>query len=212
MNSAEKALVSYLSEIKPKRIGFIELRTDVTGWYADIHLDARYNLYASECIFDDCDDDLAKVFLTAFLKQELSVGWSVFEQLSKLLSTRGTLVSETIEPILTSVDWSCCYTSQLFLSYLALKGDGAEFAAKLLDIVRDDFRDGLFLACHKLKSEKLDRKLMAKFVEWEEEGDDFTSTGCVYALEQFIGKWLKLYPYKDLEAVIRLYFSYRAQH
>lgn len=211
MNSAEQALLSYLSEIKPRKIGFIELRTDVPGWCADFDLDARYNFFAPECIFDDGDDALAKILLRAFLNQELSVSWSVSEQLSKLLSTRGKLVSEVIEPILARVDWSCCSTNQLFLSYLTLQKDGAEFAGRLLNIVRDDFRDGLFLACHRLTSETLDRKLMAKFVGWEAEEDDLRNTGCIYALEQFIAKWLKLYPYKDLEAVIRLYFKYRAR-
>jgi hypothetical protein len=44
---------------------------------------------------------------------------------------------------------------------------------------------------------------MAKFVEWGAGGSDFAATGQVYALEQFIAKWLAIYPYCDLEAVIR---------
>lgn len=211
MNSVEQALVAYLAEIKPRKIGFIDLLTEVEGNCADLHLDARYDLFASECIFDDCNDEQAKVFLTAFLKQELAVSWSVSEQLCKLLSSRGKLVSEIIEPLLATIDWRSCYTSQLFLSYLCLKDDGAGIASKLLDIVREDFRDGLFLACYRLKSESLDRKLIAKFIEWEAEGDCLGATGCIYALEQFIAKWLKLYPYVDLEAVIRLHFAYRAE-
>jgi len=88
MNAAEHALVAYLTEIKPKKIGFVEFRTDVPGCCADIHLDARYDLFASECIFDDCSDDQARIFLAAFLRGELSVSWSVSEQLSKLQGRR----------------------------------------------------------------------------------------------------------------------------
>jgi hypothetical protein len=212
MNPEEQALVAYLNEIKPKKIGFVEFYTDVPGWCVDIHLDRRYDLLAPECIFDECSDAQAKIFLEAFLAGKLAVSWSVSEQLSKLLSTRGLLVREAIDSIVASVDWSCCGSNQLFLGYLALRNDGPELAAKLLDTIRDDFRDGLFLACHRLQDEKLDRKLMAKFVEWEAQGDDLVSTGCTYALEQFIAKWLKLYPYRDLEAVIKLYFSHRGHH
>jgi len=211
MNAAEQALVSYLTEIKPRKIGFIELQTDAPGGCADIHLDARYGLFTSECIFDDCDDARAKMFLTAFLAKDLSVSWSISEQLSKLLSTRGRLVSEIVEPLLVTVDWTCCYMEQLFLSYLALQTDGAAVAGRLLDKVRDDFRDGLFLACYRLNSDELDRKLMAKFVEWKAAGDDLGATGQIYALQQFIAKWLRLYPYGDLEGVVRLYFEHRAR-
>ncbi|MFN7141303.1 MAG: hypothetical protein ACK4UN_18405 [Limisphaerales bacterium] len=34
------------------------------------------------------------------------------------------------------------------------------------------------------------------------------ATGCMGALGQFIAKWLALYPYKDLEQVIRIYFAH----
>jgi hypothetical protein len=206
MSPAEQALVSYLADIKPRKIGFIELRTDsaATGWCADIHLDARYDLFASECIFDDCNDSQAKLFLQSFLADGLNVSWSVSEQLSKLLSIRGRLVSGSIDPLLSTVDWSSISTRLLFLSYLALRQDGATLAMKLLDVVPDDGRDGLFLACYRIQSEALDRMLMEKFLEWNEDWG--------YPLEQFIAKWLRLYPYPDLERVIRLHFKGRAEN
>src|SRR5580692_9457387 len=116
MNPAEQALVSYLAEVKPVKTGFIELRTNVAGWCADLDLNARYNLFTSECVFDDCTDQQATTFLTAFLASGLAVSWSVSEQLSKLLAVRGHLVSESIEPLLATKDWSSCGGHQLFLS------------------------------------------------------------------------------------------------
>jgi len=211
VNAAERALVSYLSRSKPGKIGFIDLRTDADGRCADISLDARYDLFTSECIFDDCSETEAKVFLEAFLAHKLSVGFSVSEQLSKLLSTRGRLVSESMEPLLTTLDWSSWAGHLLFLSYLAVRDDGASLAARLLDQVPEDGRDALFLACHRLKSEELDRKLIAKFMEWGAGAWDPGATGELYALEQFIAKWLGLYPYRDLEGVIRLYFEHRGE-
>jgi hypothetical protein len=211
MNPTEQALVSYLAETKPRKLGFIELRTDVDGWCADIFLDARYDLFASECIFDDCSDAQSKLFLESFLTNGLSVSWSVSEQLSKLLSKRGLLVSETMDPLLARLDWRCCSHQQLFLSYLAVRDDGAVLAVRLLDEVREDFRDGLFLACFKLKSAELDRKLMKKFIEWAKGRWSPGETGELYALEQFITKWLNLYPYPDLEEVVRIYFKHRVE-
>ncbi len=211
MNPPEQALVSYLSRIKERKIGFMELRTGVDPWCADISLDGRYNLFTSECIFDDCNDAEAGMFLEAFLGHGLSVSWSVCEQLSKLLSKRGRLVSETIDPLLETLDWSSVSTHQLFLSYLGLRDDGAALANGLLDVVPNDARDGLFLACHRLRSESLDRKLMEKFVEWGTGRWDPAATGELYPLEQFIAKWLKLYSYRDLENVVRLYFKHRGE-
>ena len=211
MHPPEQALVSYLTGIKDRKIGFIELRTDLDGWCADISLDDRYNLFTSESIFDDCNDAQVKMFLGAFLTHGLSVSWSISEQLSKLLSSHGRLVTDTIEPLLTTLDWSSCGTHQLFLSYLAVQPDGAVSAQRLLDQVPEDCRDGLFLACHRLQSEELDRKLIAKFVEWGKGPWCPSSTGELYALEQFIAKWLKLYPYRDLESVVGLYFEHREE-
>ncbi len=84
-----------------------------------------------------------------------------------------------------------------------MKG-GAALAGRLLDQVPEDGRDGLFLACYRLQSEKLDRKLIEKFTKWGEEGWCLGATDELYALEQFIAKWLGLYPFEDLEGVIRL--------
>ena len=116
-----------------------------------------------------------------------------------------------MDPLLAKLDWSCCATQQLFLSYLAVRDDGAAWAARLLDEVREDFRDRLFLACFRLKSQELDRKLMTKFTEWGAGQWNPGSTGELYALEQFIAKWLGLYPYAGLEGLIRLYFKHRAE-
>jgi hypothetical protein len=52
---------------------------------------------------------------------------------------------------------------------------------------------------------------MEKFAEWDAGPWRPTATGELYALEQFIAKWLGLYPYSDLETVSCLYFKHRAE-
>jgi hypothetical protein len=211
MRQTEQYLVSYLDRIRASKPGFLELHTETKDGCIDISLDARFDLFASECIFDDCGDEEAKRILEAFLTQNLNLGWDLSLQLCKLLATHGRLVRETMEPLLETLNWSCVYQEQLFLSYLAVRDDGEDWAARMLDVMREDFRDGLLLACYRLHSESLDRKLMAKFLEWGTDAASLSGTGELYALEQFIAKWLNLYPYSDLEGTIRLYFKYRAQ-
>lgn len=123
MKPAEAVLVSYLTAIQPRKMGFIDLRTDVPGWCVVADFDARYRLFTSECIFDDCTDEQAKLFLESFM-QGLSVNWNVSIELSKLLSRRGHLVTDAMDSLLTTVDWSCFAHQQLCLSYLALRADG----------------------------------------------------------------------------------------
>jgi hypothetical protein len=65
----------------------------------------------------------------------------------KLLSTHGHLVAEIMDPLLNTLNWSSYSEHQLFLSYLALRTDGPSLATHLLDVVPEDARDGLFLAC-----------------------------------------------------------------
>lgn len=213
MNQSERELVAYLTGLKGRKIGFMELHTDVPDSCAEIFLDARYRLFASECIFDDCTDAQAKLFLESFLANGLSVGWEVSLQLSKLLATRGQLVRQTIEPLLMTLDWGTYNIHLLYLSYLALiKEEGPALAGRMLDEVPEDGRDALFLACHRLQSEKLDSKLIEKFMEWGTGNWGPADTGELYALEQFIAKWLGLYPFRDLEGVIRLYFRHRDEN
>lgn len=208
MNESEKELAAYLTEIKKRKIGFMELHVSESEPRVAFFLDARYDWFSTQCIFDDCDEAQAKLLLQSFLTHNLSVSWSVSEQLSKLLSVQGHLVGETVDQMLKASNyWRG--TQQLFLSYLALRPDGPELASRFLDEIEEDFRDGLLLACHRLNSEALDRKLMAKFLEWESGDWSPGSTGELYALEQFIAKWVNIYPIHELEVLVRIYFKYQ---
>ena len=207
MQPPERVLISYLSEIKDRHVGFLSL--DLDNGYISVVLDASFDLFALPCIFDDCSDAQARVFLEAFVQQKLNVTWELAIQLTKLLSKRGRLVSGLLDRLLISQDWSSYGSPLLLLSYLAVRDDGAALAIPLLDQVPEDGRDGLLLACHRLHSEALDRKLFWKFSEWGSGDWKPGGTGELHALEQFIVKWLKLYPYHDLEAVIRLFFKER---
>jgi hypothetical protein len=207
MTAAEEEIFTFLKSLLPWKVGLLDVRADEPKFAAVIVvLDARYRLFTPDCVFDDCTDEQAKSFLEYFI-QGLSINWELSIELCKLLSRRGHLVTETVEPLLASMDWSSfTFNRQLLLSYLAAMNGGNTLAERLLDQVQADFRDGLLLACYRLQSEILDRKLMKKFEQWEA---DLGGTGEIYALEQFIAKWLKNYSYAELEAVVRLYFKHK---
>jgi hypothetical protein len=181
----------------------------------DVYLDASFELFTSRGLFDAATDEQATFFLNSFLDQNFHCGWGLSEQLSKLLSVRGHLVAPRMTAMFDSLlqkdSWVGTY--QLFLSYLAVHPDGAKFAIQLLDRVDQDCRDGLFLACHRLNSEELDRKLMQKFQEWDSDSNSWSpsATGELYALEQFIAKWLDRYPVAELENLLRIYFKHRQE-
>ncbi len=206
MKQNEQELFSFLSMVKENTLGFLDL--SIEDGCIIVDLDARYDFFTAESIFEDCNQAQAKLFLESFVIGDLNVNWDISLQLSKLLSTRGFLISDLIEPMLSRLDWHSYSSPQLLLSYLAIMNGGVEWAYQLLDQVPEDARDGLLLACYKLNSQKLDKKLMGKFVEWGASNWSPGSTGELGALEQFISKWLERYPYNELEEVIRTYFRY----
>ena len=70
-------------------------------------------------------------------------------QLSWLLAERGMLVCARMGRIITKTDWSSYGSNGLLLAYLgSVKGADAQIR-RLLDIVPEDGRDGLFVACWK---------------------------------------------------------------
>jgi hypothetical protein len=85
--------------------------------------------------------------------------------------------------------------SCIFLIWLALARmpDGENLAIKMLDIVTDDFRDGLFLACYRIRTPRIFNKLERCFLEWI--AADVTwgqGTGEIYCLKKFIDLWQEL--------------------
>ena len=156
-------------------------------------------------------DNEAKIILRDFVAKKTLCGWSLNCQMARLLSEKGQLVAKEMDRILEKTDWESYASPQLLLSYLAVKPDGAKWAYRLLDVVFDDARDGLFLACWKIKDKRLHAKLLRKFEEWFTK--DATWGGCTGEdgwLGRFVSKWLiqGTFSYARLVKCIRWHFKH----
>ena len=156
-------------------------------------------------------DEEAKIILRDFVANTTLCGWSLNCQMARLLSEKGQLVAKKVDRILETTDWESYASPQLLLSYLAVKPDGAKWAYRLLDVVLDDARDGLFLACWKIKDKRLHAKLLRKFEEWFTQDETWGGgTGEDGWLGRFVSKWLTegTFTYARLEKCIRWHFKY----
>ena len=163
--------------------------------------------------FKKATEKEAKILLDDFVCKRTRIGFGLSCQLARLLSEKGQLVAKKMDCILEKTDWESYASPQLLLSYLAVKPDGAKWAYRLLDVVLDDARDGLFLACWKISDKRLQAKLLRKFEEWFTEDEAWGSgTGEDGWLGRFISKWLTegTFAYERLEKCIRWYFKHTA--
>ena len=153
----------------------------------------------------------SKVLLNDFVCNRTRIGFGLSCQLARLLSEKGQLVAKKVDRILETTDWESYASPQLLLSYLAVKPDGAKWAYRLLDVVLDDARDGLFLACWKIKDKRLHAKLLRKFEEWFTRDETWGGgTGEDGWLGRFISKWLAegTFTCARLEKCIRWHFKH----
>lgn len=167
------------------------------------------DLFGERGVFDQCSEAEATKILRYLVKAQFNVGWGVQCELVKLTAKRGRLIAELVEPLIAGGNWARHPAGFLLLAYLAQAANGESEALRLLDVVQEDSRDGLFIACWWLDSPAIDRKLMAKFTEWGS-GSGWApgSTGELGALGAFIKRWLDRYSFLELEAVIKTYFKY----
>ena len=164
-------------------------------------------------IFGDLDDEDAKFLLESFIDFRSLYHFDLALQLARLLAERGTLVRARMGRIIAKTDWSSYGSNGLLLSFLGpVEGADAQIR-RLLDIVPEDGRDGLFVACWKSQSARVQKKLLEKFERWIEDDPDFGSgTGEAAWLGAFLAKWMREgeFPYDRLESLVRWYLVRQA--
>ena len=164
-------------------------------------------------IFGDIDDEDAKFLLESFIDFRSLYHFDLALQLACLLAERGTLVRARMGRIIAKTDWSSYRSNGLLLSYLgSVKGADAQIR-RLLDIVPEDGRDGLFVACWKSQSVRVQKKLLEKFESWIDADSDFGSgTGEAAWLGAFLAKWMREgeFPYDRLESLVRWHLARQA--
>lgn len=145
---------------------------------------------SSEWMFSDVSDKEATTLLTATIDRSDLFGFEIHCHLSRLMAIKGELVSSRMDDIISTTDWSSWASPTFLLSYLATKCDGADWILRLLDVVPNDARDGLFTACWYSKDSRVQSRLCEKFKEWVLDptwgGGDREGAW----LARFLGKWI----------------------
>lgn len=172
-----------------------------------LEIDWGYQPFEENCLYDSCDNPTAKWLLQDFIASNSIVGFSVNCELAKLLSKRGRLVQKEMDSIIKTRNWENFSSNPLLLSYLAVMTDGVLRAKTLLDVVHEDSRDGIFIACLRMESRSLDFKLMDKFREWGLDSSWGSGTGELGALHAFIKKWLSRWPVSQYSDIMKMYFE-----
>ena len=163
----------------------------------------------SSWAFSDASNEEAAAILRFWLRHEtrksMAFGFDLACHLGRLLAERGRLVYDLLEPVLLETDWRSYASPQILLAGLAAFPDGAKRAVKMLDIVPEDARDGLFLACWHLPALAVQRKLRDKFEEWSATADWGGGTGEAGWLHAFLCKWIaqRTFPLCRLDRLVR---------
>lgn len=143
-------------------------------------------------LFSDVSDEEAKVLLDAFVAGTSRCTFEILRHFARLLATKGALVAGQVDKIIETTDWESYASPQLLLSYLAVKADGVKWILKLLDVVLEDARDGLLVACWYCNDIRVQKKLLEKFEEWSSDPSGWGGgTGEDGWLGQFLTKWTK---------------------
>ena len=163
---------------------------------------------------DDEAAALLRLFLDDALRPRTAGGTIIRFELglhfARLLAEKGALVAGELAAALDlpDRDWGrfdILARRQLLLAGLAALPESGRRIVELLDIVPEDFRDGLFLACWFDGEAAVQRKLFAKFGEWTADpkwGGGSGEEGWLYI---FLTKWTSknTFPFRRLEPLIR---------
>lgn len=155
-------------------------------------------LLDEKCIFSDCTDaELVQLFNAVIERKYLD--FDIIGEICKMLPEKGCLVSDKLEKIIfqTEFDYS---NYQLLFAYLGCDKKYEAKVIEFLDTISKDFRDGLFIACDRLNTPSIIRKMFEKFTQWISADVDYgLCTGECAALEYFIKKWEHSLPAEDLQ-------------
>ena len=119
-----------------------------------------------EWLLKSITDEEAVFVLNRFLDGDTGCAYDMLCQFSRLLVEKGALIKTRLQCFYKDKDWSSYSAPQLTLSGLMHLPDAVMRIQELLNVVPEDCRDGLFLACWHLRDAKVDKRLIEKFKEW----------------------------------------------
>lgn len=111
-------------------------------------------------------DEESVLVLNRFLDGDTDCAHDLLCQFARLLVEKGGLIRSRLQGFYQEKDWSSYSAPHLTLSGLVHLSDAATCIRKLLDVVPEDCRDGLLLACWYLNDLSVNKRLCEKFEEW----------------------------------------------
>lgn len=143
-----------------------------------------------EWLLKSITDEEAVFVLNRFLDGDTGCAYDMLCQFSRLLVEKGALIKTRLQCFYKDKDWSSYSAPQLTLSGLVHLPDAAMRIQELLNVVPEDCRDGLFLACWHLNDKEVTKQVLKKFEEWVADPDwSGAATGEAVWRRRFVGKF-----------------------
>lgn len=161
-------------------------------------------------MFKSATNDESRKILLHFMSNKHGIGFELACQIARLFAEKGFVVKEELSDFVVNTDWSSYGSPQLVLAGLPHIRRGDSVTIRLLDVVPEDNRDGIFFACWKSKSRSVQEKLLGKFEDWATTLDWGSGTGESAWLKYFIGKWISegIFPYEKMKNLVVWHFQH----
>lgn len=162
----------------------------------------------SDWLFQSATEDEAEVLLQPFIAGGLEIGPGLSCEMSRLLAEKGYVVKKQLRRIFESTDWSLYATPSHILSGLHYLPNWTVHVERLLQIVPEDWRDGLFLSIWVKGGRDAETLLLERFEDWILIPDWGSASGERGWLGKFIAKWLfeKTFDCQRLGRILTWYF------
>lgn len=163
----------------------------------------------SEWLFRSATSEEAELLLRSFILGGLHVGYGLSCEFARLLAEKGSLVRDQLTSIIDKVDWGSYGTPQFCLAGLHFISCGKQRTIDLLEIVPENWRDGLFTAIWMADDIEIYNRLLIKFEEWQQSSTWGLSSGEGSWLGKFLAKWLSdgIYDVCRMEKLLCWYFA-----
>jgi hypothetical protein len=154
-------------------------------------------------------DDESQIILRNFLTPQNDIAFELACHFARLLAEKGYMVKTELTELIAITDWSSYASSHLALAGLPYIDNSESITISLLDVIPNDCRDGIFIACWHFENLNVHKKLLQKFEEWIQDETWGGGDGEESWLGRFLGKWIseKTFSSNRLEKLIVWYFE-----
>ena len=154
-------------------------------------------------------DDESQIILRYFLSSPNDIAFELACHFARLLAEKGYMVKTELTELIAITDWSSYASPHLALAGLPYIDNSESITIRLLDIVPNDCRDGISIACWHFNNLKVQEKLLQNFEKWIQDETWGGGDGESAWLGRFLGKWIskKTFSFDSLKNLIVWHFE-----